>query len=87
MKLLKQPSSVFILKLICDCENGEMIYQSSSEKGHLHKCSNSECSKEIEINKQFPSTSVEPMGVVIEDVVIKTKEEEHIVNSLNKESD
>lgn len=78
MKILKKPANVFTLKLLCDCGKGEMIYQSSSDKGHLHICNNKECSKNIEINKVFPSTEVEALEEVVQEVTIKTPEQSSV---------
>ena len=75
MKLVKQPAEIFVLKLLCDCGKGELVHKSSSEKGHLHKCTNEECAKEIEINKIFPTSSVEAIPVQVEDVVLNSPEE------------
>lgn len=75
MKLVKQPAQIFILKLLCDCGKGELVHQSSSEKGHFHKCTNEECEKEIEINKIFPQTSAEAIPVEVENVILNSPEE------------
>ena len=71
MKISKKPANVFVLNLICDCEKGEMIYKSSSEKGHLHVCNNKECSKSVEIDRVFPSNEVEILENSTREVILQ----------------
>lgn len=75
VKLVKQPAQVYVLKLSCDCGDGDLTHRSSSDKGHLHRCTNEDCGYEIEINKIFPTTTVETIEIGIEDVILSSNEE------------
>ena len=70
MKLVRYPATTVIIKLFCDCGKGEMIYQSSSEAGHLHKCNNSECGIELNLAQAFPNTRAEILNVNVEEVEV-----------------
>lgn len=74
MKIVKYPATTVILKLFCDCGKGELIYQSSSENGHLHKCNNTECGAEFHLSQTFPSTRSEILNVLVDEVRIKKEE-------------
>jgi len=79
MKLVKYPARAIILKLFCDCEKGELIFQKFTPEGHVHKCTNSDCGKEVTLENRFPTTGAELVTVDVENV--ETNKDEELVKS------
>jgi hypothetical protein len=85
MKLVRYPATTVIIKLFCDCGKGEMIYQSSSEAGHLHKCNNGECGIEHTLSQSFPTTRAEILNVNVEEVEIQKEVKTEEVQELQED--
>lgn len=85
MKLVKYPARAVVMKIICDCEKGELVCKSSTADGFLHKCTNEECGAEVLLSQQFPTTGAEVVGPVAEEIVKPEKKVEEIAAESKEE--
>lgn len=82
MKLVKYPARAVVMKILCDCEKGELVFKSPTADGFLHKCTNEECGAEVLLSQQFPTTGAEIVGPVVEEIIKpKEKIEEAVTES------
>jgi hypothetical protein len=78
MKLVKYPARAVVIKIICDCEQGELVYKTTTAEGLLHKCTNEECGIEVLLTQQFPTTGAEIINATVEELVKPEEKVEEI---------
>ena len=85
MKLVKYPARTVIMKMFCDCGNGEFVLHATTKEGFLHRCTNKECGSEVVLTQQFPSTAAEIVNIVVEDLNPKKEEVQNLEENLGEE--